>query len=154
MVTLQASDGWHQKSQLTLVADGKLYLVQQGDDDWMDVEGGFFMTAQFGATVPTSATIQSVKVHVEHHEIEGIAPNSVEWRIGGGTLSSPNVLGSTSPTLLIGEQNEATVEWDVTTWINSATKANDLKFVVNNRDPNAVKAMIDHVYVEVTYIGE
>ena len=149
-VTLQVTDGWDESLQKLLSDDGKVYVVQTSDDDRWTVSTGSFTSFEFDQNVPAGSIIQSVKVYVEHHEEGGITPNSIVWEVGTGSLQSPTVLGSTNPTILEGEESEATVEWDVTTWIDTPGKANDLKVVVRNND-SSKKSMIDHVYVEVTY---
>ncbi len=151
LVTLQASDGWDEQNQKTLVQDSKLHVVQQSDDVRVEVGKGHFMSFQFDAGVPAGATVQSVKIYVEHHEETRISPNSIVWQVGSGVLNAPTVLQSIDAVLLLGDQNEATVAWDVTQWINTAVLANDVKFVVRNNTSNARKTRIDRVYVNVTY---
>jgi PKD repeat protein len=52
---------------------------------------------------------------------------------------------------LSGPGAEATVEWDVSPWINTAARVNDLKLTVRNNAGNGKKTRNDRVYVIVTY---
>lgn len=149
-VRLYATDGWDQKNQKTLVQDGKLYLAQGSDDQRGAVEAGFFVSYEFQG-IPSSAVVDEVKLYVEHHEEEGIAANPLLWAAGGGLLTDPTTLVSQSPTVLSGPANEATIEWNVKTWINTAARVNDLKLRVRNNASNGKKTNNDRVYVVVTY---
>ncbi|NJM70758.1 MAG: hypothetical protein HC862_11285 [Scytonema sp. RU_4_4] len=55
--------------------------------------------------------------------------------------------------VLSGESSERTVEWDMTSTINTPALVNDLKVVVRNTGTNGKKIKIDRVYVVVTYSG-
>lgn len=77
---------------------------------------------------------------------------NILWGLGNGNLENPNVLASMNPTLFINENNKGTTSWDVTAWMDTAAKVNDLKFVVRNNDPAGKKTFIDHIYAEITYI--
>ncbi len=155
-VTLNPTDGWNEKNADTLVALGTFPLVETSDDDWLLVEPlggppGFFISLQFDQTVPTGCIV-SVKVHIEHWEDLGFNSGELIWEIGGGTLSSPTVFSSTIPTVLDGQTNEAVIEWNVTTWIDTPAKANDLKLkMVNNSTNASKKSNVDHVSVVVEY---
>jgi subtilisin family serine protease len=149
--TLKVTDGYDTKAQKTLVEDGKVYVVTGSDNEWWETEAGYATIYQFRVGVPDTAKIQSARLYVEHHEEEGMGAAPIVWEVGGGALKSPGVFGSNTPAVLQGESNEARVKWDVTTWINTAAKVNDLKFVVRNSDREGKKTKIDRVYLVVTY---
>lgn len=152
-MTLQAIDGWDEKTGRTLLADGKVSVIQSSDNVRADVEAGYSLSLAFEANVPAGATIVSVRVHVEHHEEQGFPSTGLGWQVGGGSLTGPTVLGTTSPAVLSGERNEATVAWDVTSWIDTSTKANELRFVVRNDAKNAKKTRLDQTWVVVEYVA-
>jgi hypothetical protein len=149
--TLKATDGYDTKLKKTLSQDGKVYTITRSDNEWWEVEAGNFTAFKFQNTLPTNATIQSVKVYVEHHEEQDIGRNPLVWQVGGGSLNNPTISGSFTPPVLKGEASEKTVEWDVTQWINTPAKINDLKLVIRNNDTAGKKSRIDRVYVVVTY---
>ena len=152
--TLEAADGYDQATATTLLAAGTLSTVQQSDDLRLPVARGFFVSFSFDPTVPVGATIQSVKVYVEHHEQNGIRPGTaIEWQVGTGPLAAPIVLQSVTPELLRGANNETLIEWDVTAWITTPTDANDLKLIVRNQATTNKASLLDHVYVVVSYTG-
>ena len=150
-ILLQPTDGWDEKNLKTLVEDGKLSEVLVSDDNWVEVEDSFFMSFRF-EPLATSATISAVKIGVEHHAENGFQPSTgLTWEVGGGSLQNPATTASTTPNLQRGEQNEALAVWDVTTWVNTLSAIDDLKFVVRNNSSNGKKTKIDHVYVEVVF---
>ena len=138
------TDGYEQESGTTLVQNGDLALVQQSDNARLEVNPGQFATFQFDASVLDSAPLQSVAVYVEHHEKNGMQPNSVEWQVGVGSLTAPTVLQSTNPGLNLGAGNEAVAGWDVSASIDTTSEVNDLKLVIHNHSNNK-KMFIDHV---------
>lgn len=142
--------GYDVKNQKTLVQDGKLYAVQSGDKQWGEIEPGYFTSYEF-QNLPPGATIQSVRINVEHHEEEGMTPNSLLFEAGLGQLSNPAVRTSTRPAVLAGQANEATVEWDVSTMFPTQPNVNDLKLKVNNTATSGKKTKNDRVYVTATY---
>jgi Calcineurin-like phosphoesterase len=150
-VTLQVTDGWNTKLLKLLSADGKLYTVQTSDNVWWETEAGYFTALQFQGGIPSGATILSAKLYIEHHEEQTIAANAIRWDVGGGTLTTPSTLTSRVPSILAPESNEALVEWDIKTWINTPGLVNNLKFVARNSDANGKKTKLDRVYVVVTY---
>jgi Calcineurin-like phosphoesterase len=150
-ITLAPTDGYDQKNVKTLVNDGKLYLVASSDNQWFQVEAGYFVSFAFQGTVPAGATITSARISIEHHEEAGISPSAVTLQAGGGALTNPTALLSQTTPLLIGSTAERTVEWDVTSTINSPARANDLKLVVRNTATNGKKANVDRVFATVAY---
>ena len=116
---IYVTEGHNSKDNVTLSSEGTLAYVQSSNNIWyeLDTSGGtpaYFASFQFGS-VPAGATIVSVKVHVEHYEDQGFKTNELGLEVGTGTLSSPTLLGTTTPPTLNGESNEAEMVWDVTT---------------------------------------
>jgi hypothetical protein len=154
-VTLAPTDGWDAKNGKTLVQDGKLYLVQASSpNDWFQVEAGHFLSLQFQGGIPSGATIQSVKVGIEHFEEPDLmpaSPLSIVWQVGGGSLQNPTVTASTAPAHLSGPGAEQTVEWDLTSAVDTPAKINDLKLAIRNNATNGKKSFVDRAYVAVSY---
>lgn len=155
-LTLALTDGYDSKNSTFLVADETFVQINSSNNDWwlLDTSGGtpaYFVSLQFDQTVPIGATINSVKVYIEHWEDNGFKAGELAWEVGTGTLSSPTVLGSTTPTVLNGSNNEAVVEWIVTAWIDTVAEANDMKVKIINNSTNGKKVNIDHVYAVVNY---
>ena len=152
-ITLEVRDGWDQKNGKTLSDDGKVFMIKVSDNQWWDVAAGFYTSFEFtGPTVPASATIQSVKVYVEHWEEQGMNNGSVQWEVATGSLNSPNVVGSIVAPMHVDEANEATDEWDVcTSAACTPSLVNDLKFVIRNQDAQGKLTKPDFLSVEVTY---
>ena len=155
-LTLNVAEGWNGKDGTNLSSEGTLAKTQTSDDDrWeLDTSGttpAFFLSLEFDQTVPGGATISSVKVYIEHHEDDDFQGSELTWVAGGGTLSSPSTLQSATPTVLAGSGNEALVEWDVSSSIDTVAEANDLKVKITNDSTTGKKIHIDRVYVVVEY---
>ena len=113
IVTLNPTDGWDSKDEATLITQGTLERIQSSNDDWLEVDvPNYFVSLEFNQTVPNGATIISVKVYIEHHEEEDFPAGDLSWEVGTGSLSSPTVLGGTTPTIIEEQGNEAVIEWD------------------------------------------
>ena len=149
-LVFSVADGWVSDAGTTLVASNTLGLVQASDDQRLTVVGGGWIAFEFGANLPSGAVIQSVTVYVEHHEHQRTPNGSILWQVGTGPTTSPAVLGTGIPGILKGKIREATVAWDVTSWIGSAATLNDLTFVVDNNSSRYSR--IDRIYVEVVAI--
>lgn len=145
-------DGYDEKNVKTLEEMDKTYMVQTSDDDWWEIEAGFYTSFEFSdVSIPGGATITSVIIHVEHYEESGFQGN-VEWKVGTGWPSSPAEWGSTtSIPLRKGEGNEATDSWDVTSFVDTPTKVNALELCITNNSSNGKKTKEDYIWSEVTY---
>jgi len=77
----------------------------------------------------------------------GIGSGTLRLEVGGGALSTPSILQTFVPPVLIGPANEGTVTWDVSALITTFTAVQDLKVVFRNNGRE--RANIDHVFVEV-----
>jgi hypothetical protein len=123
---------------------------REATNPWGEVEAGFFVSYEFQG-IPSNATIKEAKLYVEHHEEAGIAASPLRWEAGTGALTNPVPLVSLNPPVLSGPGQEATVEWNVSTWVNTTSRVNDLKLTVRNNAGNGKKIRNDRVYVIVTY---
>ena len=150
-LTLNLTDGYDSKDLDTLTSLSTFIQVNSSNNDWLLIDTPYWISFQFDQTVPVGATIVSAKVYVEHWEDNGFKAGELSWEIGTGTLSSPTVLGSTTPTVVTGDTSEVTVEWDVTTWIDTRAEANDMKLKVLNNSSNGKKVNVDYVYAVVEY---
>lgn len=150
-VTYVVADGWDSKQGKTLVQDGKLQQVQTSNNDWFQVEGGQSLVVRFAAAVPSSATVQSVRVVIERHEESQIAPGSIRWQAGGGTIQSPTAVLVRTPADRIGPGAEGTDEWELTSAIDTPAEVNGLTFGVRNTTTNGKKAYIDRIALIVVY---
>ena len=146
-IILEVTEGWDDKRAETLSSRGNLGSVQQSDDSRVRVDKDSFTSLEFDQTIPANETIATVKIFLEHNEDTGIGNNAITLQAGGGTLSNPTTFQSFTPPVLIGTGNEATVEWDVSSTINTPAEVNNLIVVFRN-DGNE-RANIDHVFLEV-----
>lgn len=151
---LTVTDGYDTKTHKLLSEEGKVHYLQFDDGDRWETEADHFTAYQFSKAtnaLPPNANIQSVKIAVEHHEEDGFANGALRWEAGIGDLYNPIPLTSHAPTILRGENAEAYVEWDITTWFTSSVLLNNLKFVVQNNARNGRKSKTDYLFVVITY---
>src|SRR5918996_821446 len=143
-------NGWDSRTLTTLVEDGRLALVTASDNAWIDVEAGHVVSLRFRG-IPPDSTVRAVKLRVEHHVESGFSAGAMLWQVGGGPLTAPFVAMETQPTAREGPEREAVVEWDVTPWVRTAARVNNLKLSVRNLDPLGRKVRIDRAELRVTF---
>ena len=104
-----------ESSYITPGKDGATVPLLPSDDEWWETEAEFFTSYEFQTTVPDGATIQSVKIYIEHWEEEDLSAGSIQWEVGTGLLTSPAPLATQVAPLHFSEEAEATDVWDVST---------------------------------------
>ncbi|MFQ5968526.1 MAG: Ig-like domain-containing protein [Acidimicrobiia bacterium] len=149
---LTVLDGWDQKNEKTLEEDGKTYTVQTSDNEWWEIEEGYFTSYQFSdVAIPAGAKITKVEVRVEHWE-ENDFQGSLEWQAGTGWPASPQVW-STNPSILLrkDEKNEAQDSWDVTGAVGTHARIDGLELRIKNNAFNGKKTKADYIEVLVEW---
>ena len=154
---LEVLNGYNQKSRKTLLADGKVNLVQASDNNRLETNFGSFTSYNFSDDsseilhIPANAVIRSVVVFVEHFEEERFAQGKLEWSIGKGWPFRRVVWASLKAPVHIGESNEAVDSWDITSLVDTNEKINSFQLEVkNNNNTVNSKTLIDYIYVVVT----
>ncbi len=94
-------------------------------------------------------TISSVVVYVEHYEESGFKGGNLQWSVGSGWSTSPDVWDTITAPIHTQESNEALYSWDVTNVV-TASNINAMELLVKNNDNNK-KTLVDHIYAEVTW---
>lgn len=153
-ITLAVANGWDQKNNKTLLADGKLYVVQNSDNDWWETISGYFTSFEFDQAVPPGATVISVRVYFEHWQEEGIDPASIKWHVATGALDAPSIAGTTTAPDRPGNSQEGVDSWDICGQPGvdcTPALVNDLKIVIENTDTGGKKASLDKIRMEVTF---
>jgi hypothetical protein len=150
---LEVFDGYNQRSRRTLLADGKVSLVQSSDNNRFETNFGSFTSYDFSdiEDIPPNTLIRSVVVFIEHFEEERFAQRKLEWSIGSGWPFRRAVWASIKAPVHIGESNEAVDSWDITSLVDTNEKINSLQLEVKNNN-NVVnsKTLINYIYVLVT----
>ncbi len=155
---LEVLNGYNQRSRKTLLADGKVNLVQASDNNRLETNFGSFTSYNFSddfseiLPIPPNAQIRSVVVFIEHFEEERFAQGKLEWSIGRGWPFRRVVWASIKAPVHIGESNEAVDSWDITSLVDTNEKINSFQLEVNNNNNNNInsKTLIDNIYVVVT----
>jgi len=150
-LTREVTDGYDTKLGKLLSEDKKVYPIISADNDHWQVEAGATTTLQFEGGVPAGATIRRVVIFVRHYEEKDIGRSPLVWKVGGGSVRNATVFGTTTPAVFIDKEAEQRAEWDVTRWITTPARANDLKFVIQNKSPQGKKSYVNNVYVWVDH---
>jgi len=126
--------------------------VTTSNNDWWQVDKNSYITAQMSnISFPAGAVIDSVKIHVEHYEENGFGSNNLEWKVGTGWPSGATTWGTlANPPVHTGEGNEATDIWDVTAFVDTTQKLNDLELHYWNQGNNK-KTNVDRIHVVVDW---
>ncbi|NIU54973.1 MAG: hypothetical protein GWN67_00790 [Phycisphaerae bacterium] len=147
--TIVVVDGWCSKNGKTFQDDGKVYIFTSSDNDYWDVEKNEYISLEFSnISFGAGAVITSVTVHCEHHEESGFSSGNIEWNVGTGWPSGATTWGTN--TSVPAHTSDQTDSWDVTSYVNSTTRVNDLEFRIKNND-NDKKIKPDYVYVTVEW---
>jgi hypothetical protein len=137
---LHAKDGSLQTSALALLAtsDDQRYVLRDRET----------VTFSFEALVPPGATLQALRVLVEHHELPRVDAGDIRWRLGHGQSSAPTIVASTSAPLRSGPGAETLDLWAPGVLVPNA---NDLELVIENGNQDD-DTLIDRVAIEVDYL--
>jgi hypothetical protein len=134
------------------VAD-KSIVVQASDNDRLETDSGLYTSYDFSNVyIPEGAKISSVVVYVEHFEQEEFPEGKLQWTAGSGWPNNPMAWASINAPVYLGETNESTDLWDVTSFVDTPEKVNSLQFQVKNNDDVAKrKTAIDYIYAVVEW---
>ncbi|MHC4805157.1 MAG: tandem-95 repeat protein, partial [Planctomycetota bacterium] len=153
ITTLIIADGYDQKDQKTLSADGKTDLVQASNSRWWETEFDSYTSYDFSdVSIPAGATIASVVIYVEHFEEKHFSSGKLQWGIGMGWPSNPVVWASTEAPVRQEQCNEAIDSWDVTSFVDTDEKMNSLQLQIKNNDNVAKrKTLVNYIYAVVKW---
>jgi len=134
------------------VAD-KSIVVQASDNDRRETDSGSYTSYDFSKVyIPEGAKISSVVVYVEHFEQEEFPEGKLQWTAGTGWPDNPMIWASINAPVYVGEPNESTDLWDVTSFVDTPEKVNSLQFRVENNDDVAKrKTSVDYIYAVVEW---
>ena len=144
-ITRFPTNAWDEKDRKTLVEIGKLDVIKKKDDISYDVSATSYLFIEF-ENIPPDSTVKSVKLRGTYSTENGFTAGSSLWQVGGGTRTSPLVAMEMRPAGF-----EPNVNWDVSPWVRTAARVNNLSLTIRNLDPEGKKVMVDQTYLEVTY---
>ncbi len=146
-------DGYDSRSRKMLSAEGKVDVVKASDDKRQEIRGGSYIAYSFSnVSIPTGASVASVAIYVEHFEQERFVPGQLQWHIGTGWPSKPEVWISTNAPIRNGQKNEAVDSLDVTSFVNTPEKVASLQIQIANNDTASRKtASIDYIYAVIEW---
>jgi hypothetical protein len=151
--TLTIVDGYDQRTRQTLSKDDKADIVKVSDDKRHEIKAGSYISYNFSrVSVPTGATVSSVVVYVEHFEQEQFVPGKMQWQVGTGWPSDPEVWISANAPVRKGQKNEAVDSWDVTSFVNTPDKVRSLQLQIANNDTASRKmGLVNNIYAVVEW---
>jgi len=151
--TLAIVDGYDQRTRKKLSMEGGTDIVTVSDDKRLEIKPGSYISYDFAnVNIPTGASVTSVVVYIEHYEEEQFIPGKMQWNIGTGWPSDPNVWYSLNAPIRKGQKSETVDSWDITTFVDTPEKVRSLELQITNNDIASRKmALINNVYVVVAW---
>ena len=92
----------------------------------------------------------SVVLYIEHFEQEEFSSEKVKWSIGTGWPKNPEIWITINAPLREGEQNDSTDSWDITSFVDTPKKANNLQLQIANEDMSK-ETLVDYIYALVEW---
>jgi VCBS repeat-containing protein len=151
--TLTVADCFSLKEQERLSLKDKIDMVRASDDHRLATGPRSNTCYDFtDASIPDGAKIKSVVIYVEHYEDAGFPRGKLEWLVGTGWPSRPEVWASVAAPIRQGDAAEATDSWDVTSAVETPDKANSLQIQARNNDTSGRReTSLDLVYAVVEW---
>lgn len=151
--TLSVIDGYDHYSQRLLSDTGMTYIVQAIDENDWSVPSGYYTAFQLSdLSFPSWVTITSVVISCHHYENGAFQDGALEWKVGYGWPDNPAVWAvNSSIPIRKNKKDKATDTWDVTSFVNTTDRVNQLEFVVQNNEPTLKTAYVDYIVVIVEW---
>ena len=151
--TLTVTDCFNQKGKEKVSAKDKILVIQRSDNDHMETGPQSYTCYRFSdPSIPEGAAIVSVVVYIEHFEEPSFTKGKLAWSVGKGWPSKPEVWASIEAPVRLGQGNEATDSWDVTSAVDTADKVNSFQVQVQNNDvAGPRKTSVDYIYAVVEW---
>ncbi|MBN2317256.1 MAG: tandem-95 repeat protein [Sedimentisphaerales bacterium] len=143
---------WEESKRVTL--KDKISTVQASDNGRLETGSRSNTCYDFSdPSIPAGARIKSVVIFVEHFEDAGFQQEKLEWRVGQRNKSSDSdIWASVNAPVRQGQNAKSTDSWDVTSAVETAEKANSLRFQVRNNDTSGRRATsVDFIYAVVEW---
>ncbi|MHC4439519.1 MAG: cadherin-like domain-containing protein [Planctomycetota bacterium] len=151
--TLTVTDCFNQKGKEKASAKDRIPVILSSDDDRLQTPPHSYTCYRFtDPSIPDGAAIVSVVVHIEHFEDQSFAKGKLNWSVGTGWPSRPDVWASIEAPVRQGQSSEATDSWDVTSAVDTAEKVNSLQVHIQNNDAAGPrKTSVDYIYAVVEW---
>jgi hypothetical protein len=151
--TLAVVDCYSRDGGKNISLRDKIDLVRTSDDNQLVTGPRSNTCYDFSdASIPTGARIKSVVVHVEHFEDAGFQRGKLEWLVGTGFSTEPEVWVSVAAPVRPGGAGKAMDSWDITSAVETPEKANSLQMQILNNDPSGRRnTSIDLIYAVVEW---
>jgi hypothetical protein len=151
--TLTVAKCYNQTNTKALSEDDKSTFVQASDNNRWETGAGSYTNYDFcDASIPSGAKIMSVVVYVEHFEEQQFPQGKLIWYAGTGWPAKSEVWASATAPVRLGQENEATDSWDITSSVDTPEKVNSLQMQVKNIVNAAqIKTSADYIYAVVKW---
>jgi hypothetical protein len=148
--TLEVSDGFDDSNR-ALSAGDRTDTVLVSDNDRMEIKSGSYVVFDFSdISVPPNVKMTSVVIYLEHFEQEQFIAGKAKWNIGTGWPDNPEIWISIDAPMREGQQNESIDSWDVTSFVETPQKMNNLQLQIENEDISK-KISVDYIYALVEW---
>ena len=150
IATIPVTGGFDNFNRELSASDG-IEKVRVSDNDRMEIGPNSYVVFNFAdISVPPNVKMTSVVLYIEHFEQEGFPAEKVKWSIGTGWPKKPEIWITINAPLRNGEQNESTDSWDITSFVDTPQKTNNLQIQISNDDMSK-KISVDYIYALVEW---
>ena len=134
-----------------LSAGDRTKEVLVSDNNRMEIGPNSHVVFNFAdISVPPNVRMTSVVLYIEHFEQEEFPAEKVKWSIGTGWPKNPEIWITINAPLREGEQNDSTDSWDITSFVDTPKKANNLQLQIANEDMSK-ETLVDYIYALVEW---
>ncbi len=152
--TLTVVDCYNQEESEKVSLKDKIDTVRASDDGRLETGSRSNTCYDFSdPSIPAGARIKSVVIYVEHFEDAGFQKEKLEWRVRERNNSSDSdVWATVNAPIREGQNAKTTDSWDVSSAVETAEKANSLRFQVINNDTSGRRTTsVDFIYAVVEW---
>ncbi len=147
--SLVVSNGYDSKTGQTLSVSGDLTSLQGSDDNYFAVEPQSYLVLQFSDVSSASGGIKRARLIIEHKEDYSTKSSLVLLSVGTG-LSDPNTSFIWSSLKMPRRAKEQTDSFDISKYVNSVERANNLELRIFNKNPSS-SIEVDRVYIQIDF---
>ena len=150
IATIKVTDGLDSFNR-ELSAGDRTKEVLESDNNRMEIGPNSYVIFDFAnISVPPEVKMTSVVFYIEHFEQEDFPAEKVKWSIGTGWPKNPETWITINAPLREGEQNDSMDSWDITSFVDTPEKTNNLQIKIANEDMSK-KISVDYIYALVEW---
>jgi len=148
--TIKVTNGYDSFNR-ELSAGNRIKEVLVSDNNRIEVGPNSYVVFDFSdISVPPNVKMTSVVLYIEHFEQDEFPAKKVKWSIGTGWPKNPEIWFTINAPLREGEQNDSMDSWDISSFVDTPKKTNNLQIQIANEDMSR-KISVDYIYALVEW---